>query len=851
MNVHHSIFRRQASPSGDIPPLGVLRKESLGLWRYSIVLVLTCCCVPCRAQSRLDLEQLFSPSVSQKFYEIGYELGNSEDVSPKQAQQAIIFLAATTALDSKAKHALPEIIKLTCRPRPPLPGQIKAPSGALWTEPDYSALVLNVFIDYMDQYADLAGATQAISYLLEQTDSREQREGLLNALLVNLQGKNAALDSELATLLGLLAAEKADYNTALSFFKQAYDNNKYNRLSFAKLADLAPEQITPAVYLEHLKLAMSENPLDMQAALRLAQYAEKLQLYQLAADTYKYCADLFTFRRQAPYELQPAKSLPAYIYLPWAMSSYNTQRNQHICLQIAKQVRQTGRFDLILEAIAGKAAIKIGNTDEANRIFQNIEQNTITSSQSTTASQLAWFYCFVIPDAAKALDWANKAYSTEPNSQTTAAILAYCLVMNGQTDWAKTLIDSAVRRPVGYQHNQIADLAAAQIQLHNAQKAPAIETLKAVIASDPGSLEAEKAREILTHLSHDYIHPIDPDVVLMELTKTLGCRPEEIVPPFVEPQNIITLQINTRGSRFSYGSNINGSLAITNNSSQPLIVSNNALFKGNIRVDANVTGDLNKMIPNLLTIKTQPTSPIEPGRSLLIPLRLFTGELRQLLLTHPQASLDIEFTVFIDPVTTDEGPKNALPGIEPTRTLLKRPGVEISHKFLQNRLNSLSRGYQGQKIKTAQLFVGLLAEQHAMADRQPPYKLAHADWMPAVLKSALVHNLADTDWVIKTHTMAAMLSLPMDYELINAVAENLNDTHWPTRMMAIYLLAKAQDTNFKKVLDWMAKHDSNKLVRDIATALGATVPELQEPTTQPPPEIPEKQPPADESRRNY
>ena len=57
----------------------------------------------------------------------------------------------------------------------------------------------------------------------------------------------------------------------------------------------------------------------------------------------------------------------------------------------------------------------------------------------------------------------------------------------------------------------------------------------------------------------------------------------------------------------------------------------------------------------------------------------------------------------------------------------------------------------------ARLFVGLLAEQHAMPDRQPPYKLVSADWMPDVLKSALVHNLADSDWVVKVHTMEAML----------------------------------------------------------------------------------------------
>ena len=133
--------------------------------------------------------------------------------------------------------------------------------------------------------------------------------------------------------------------------------------------------------------------------------------------------------------------------------------------------------------------------------------------------------------------------------------------------------------------------------------------------------------------------------------------------------------------------------------------------------------------------------------------------------------------------------------------------------------------------------------------------------MPALLKSALVHNLTDDDWVVKAHTMACMLSLPLDYELMNAAAQNLNDTNWPVRLMALYLLANAQDSNFGKVLDWSAKYDSNKLVRDMAIALGAAVPEPpsqptqddskeQPPKEQPPKEQPPKKQPSKEQPSN-
>jgi hypothetical protein len=101
----------------------------------------------------------------------------------------------------------------------------------------------------------------------------------------------------------------------------------------------------------------------------------------------------------------------------------------------------------------------------------------------------------------------------------------------------------------------------------------------------------------------------------------------------------------------------------------------------------------------------------------------------------------------------------------------------------------------------------------------------YADWMMPLLKSALTHksglllNSAEDDWVVKVHTMADMLSLPMDHELISAVAENMNHPKWPVRLMAIYLLDTIPDNQFDQVLSWTAKNDPNKAVRDMAIVL--------------------------------
>ncbi len=91
-----------------------------------------------------------------------------------------------------------------------------------------------------------------------------------------------------------------------------------------------------------------------------------------------------------------------------------------------------------------------------------------------------------------------------------------------------------------------------------------------------------------------------------------------------------------------------------------------------------------------------------------------------------------------------------------------------------------------------------------------------------MLESALAQCLTDSDWVVRTHSMAAIAELPLDYKLTNAVAAGLNDQHWPARMTAVWLLAqKQQDYNFTKVLDHIAQYDDRDFVRNMAIAFGA------------------------------
>ena len=767
------------------------------------------------ADSASSARQMSSVSVSRKFYELAYELAGDRDVTGAELQQAIAFLTAAIELDKSDRETRPLLIELACRDR----------------QRDRSNLVYGLLVDYADEFADLDVAGKAVVYLLEQMNSREEREKFLERLIVDLGAGNPVLNSRIATMLGSLKAEKADNKAAASYFLQAYKANRYNRSAFEGLAAVAPEQIGPAVSLERLRLALRENPSDIEAAMAFAGYAEKLQLYEVAAKAYEYCADLFRY-------LYDSVPIGARIYLPWAISCYNTRSDQAKCLQIARRVRQESGFDLRMEAIAGKAAIKMGDIDLATKIFQNAEEKagqllaprptkggasdaqspTAGGSRQTYLEQLAWFYCFALLIPGKAVPPANEAWSADPNSPVASSLLAYALAANGDTEFASPLVNNEL-----YERNQIGDLTRALIQLADGRRDQAIETLKAAINRDPGSFAAERAKELLEEKGGRYVPPVDPNAVMDSLESAFG---RTLAPTFTPPERVISAQLDLQGDTFAYGSKLDGIVAIANNSSEPFVVSDRGLFKGNIRIDAEITGDLNRKMPNLVFARNRTSFLAAPGRSILIPVRLMAGELRDTLLTYPQASLDIEFTLYIDPVVTESGAvANRLTYVEPARVRIRRPGVRLTVRNLKDRFNSLSTDTAEKKIETALLFTGLLKEQQQYTGGRPPYRLMYADWVTPLLRNALLQesgllrNPADTEWIVKVHTMAEMLSLELDFELTNAVAENLNDARWPVRMMAMYLLAQSSGSGFNRVLDSIGSTDPNGSVRAMALAL--------------------------------
>jgi hypothetical protein len=747
-----------------------------------------------------------------RFVEIARELVQSKTITGPQADQAVILLAAARNLNAAATDIDPLMFRAILRN----------------DQHDYSDHILLGLESYVGQSCDRVIVMDAIRYLLDRLDSPDHRKILLETLVKQIGNRNPAIDSELAMLLAQLSLEKGEKDPAKFYLLQAYTNNKYNKAAFAKLAELAPNDIGPAVYLEHLRLILQENPLDINSAVAFAQYAERLQLYDLASQAYLFCAQLFQY-------LYPSEPLPPHIYLPWSITCYNSRQNQQICIQIAQTIRNGGQFDLFLEAVAGKAAAKTGDQAKAQEIFSQAEkraaqvlqldpakmrpnqQSAKSPSVQLNAKQIAWFYCFARVDAAQAIAWANQAYSAEPNSPSAGGLLAYALAMSGDMKSAKTFL-------AAFEHTQVADLALASVQAAEGDKAGAIKTLNAAIAKDAGSLAAETAKDMLRALGGgEYAPPLDTGAVMTYLTQSLG---QTVAPRFFPPDKMLDVQFSVLGGDYTYGNNLDGVITITNKGADPLVVSSEGLFRGGIQIAAQVSGSLTKEIPDLLSQTVRTDLLVPPGKSFVHTVRLSTGELRRLLMSHPQAALDIQFTLYLDPVTAAGSViGNRLVDLKPVVATIKRPATELSADGVRGRFNAISSGPQAQKIQTAHLFTGLLREHQIMSENGTLYPYRYKEWVTELLQSSLTSASGlllspnPEDWVVKVETMADLLLVPLDSELATAAAKNLNNPQWPVRLMAVCLLASNHGENFRPVLDWVAKQDSNELVRSLATSL--------------------------------
>ena len=753
------------------------------------------------AVEKTGQETIVSPQTASVFAKTAKEIFQDDAANLERAMR---FLDAAAAMDRNSPQVPEQVLRLGAQ----------SCMGSI----DYTDAMTAAMRSYVGRQSDLEVIFGAVRCMLTRLNARQDREVLLDKLMRQYGTANPVLGSELAAQLGLLAAEKTDTAGALNQLNYAFQLNPYNQLAFDKLQELYAADnlsVSPEAYSAQLRTMLDANPYDLPMAIQYADTLRQFELYPQAAAAYEYADRVFTYQF-------PGRTSGPDIYLPWLLSCYRSPLLYSKCVEIADKFRNKDAFDLMLEAVAGRAAAPIGRPDQAREILEQAAQKAEQMlGQKDLAmpiypEHLAWFFSFILERPDNALAWSNQAFSQAPDRRGVRSIFAYTLAQNGQYDLAQQYAEPTVKT------DPVAAITMALVRRHEDAKQTAIDLLREAIAMAPDTFEAEKAKLLLTDLGSEFITPPYVEAVEKTLKDQFG---ERIAPTYLEPKQRFSVKMLFSGSDILYGADFDARLVIENNSSSPLVIQDGTMLAGFIRVDVAVRGDLTADIPNLLSTRFRPNRPIMPNEHIFIPLDLQTGKLRRLLRTYPQASLDLEFTVYLDPVVGEDGSvTNALKSVLPIKATLKRRGVNLTRDYMMQRLDALAKGQEGQKIQASQLFVGLLAEQEAFRMGQAKY--AYTQVEQSLLVDAVRRALADENWRLRVHTMDSIntATFPADYGFIQALSANLNHDRWPVRFMSLYLLNRLQGASFQPVLDWTAQYDPNNLNRRLAVVLGGKEP---------------------------
>ncbi|NLH15221.1 MAG: hypothetical protein GX455_01450 [Phycisphaerae bacterium] len=791
-------------------------------------------------------QDLSSQQVAAQLARMAYERYRAADASANQTAQAWILYRAALSLNPRIAIEEDLIRVATSIPDQDLSSAVQWAYHAYASNPALDMEVAQRAVRYqLDRLQDPDSWIRRYAIRLAKTNEiidRDLRERLIIKLLEIAQTRNAVLTADLTIQGAQIIREKSNFPAVaqLAVSAQASDPyqlgviplilqdpevyNSYMRIQMERvltpqkrqlvkqndvLYKVALEKYEILSFLRFRRLALLVDPMDPEAAAMFARFAENQRLYDLAAAGYEYSAALGEYGSvQDPDRDKTLMQI-----------HYRNPTDREICLQIAERIRRSGRFDPMVEGLAAKAADHLGRPEQARAILdqtqQRIEQLLAEDPNSDAIRPpiLATYYAFVDPNPEKALASANIARQRFPQVPQIRSLFGYALSMSADPNLARDYVQDLTDQ------DSIAALTVAKLALAGNDKKTAIPHLLQAVEIDSSLLAVEQAVQILTDLGQappSTLAPEDRKILEDEFSQALA-------PSFIPPAKRFAVKFSVGGNStsMSYGREIKIYLSIQNLSSDPILFRDYGLFKGRLRIDAFVRGDLTRDIPRLIETRILPFSPIAPGKSMLIPLQIDTGSLARLIWTHPQANLEIELVGYLDPVPGEaDGVRNPFPDVPPARITLKRTGLPLSRAILMERLDSVSKGQTAQKIQAAREMAGLWMEQLENSRSGIPYRYYQID--PVVYLDALRLCLGNEDWVVVTTTLSVLdaMSDPVPYEMVQIVSPLLHNPNWPVRMMAMNLLSRSGPGQFQKVLDWIAASDTHPLVKDLAKTMG-------------------------------
>ncbi len=746
-----------------------------------------------------------------------------------------------------------------------------------------------------------------LNYQLDNMNSRKAREDFLRQSMPALQNYPYVL-SQVQNQMGVMALEKGDTKGAIKYFNQAFSTSAFNDQALGRLLSVTmpvikrdnidSQPLWQSASLQNWyqqnalrwRLRIRNNPYDITAMLNFIQTLQISGHYKMALQYYPYAFKLLKMSGAPAADIAGLKLQQ--LSVAYSAGQYKT------CLRIANSLLKDNPYDLLVLSVKAMALQKLGETVQAQKILQMAAahslaelkaqltknqtkyqpkiqaafqtkshsqnqtesrgqaQNSTGKNISAQAGELAWFFCFVMPDPQRALQYSMVNYKANHTNIQVQATLAYARIMNKDYQQAQSLLKLLDT------NDPLVVLARARLLATQGQKTAARRLLNSLTQTQTGIIQ-ENIRRLYSLIaaptsSSENIQPGMQKKPQTDLASSLAkassgnTKSLATLSPFAQMERFFAVNFNNKDLQivdhpekfikcymkfprdiYYAGEPVNAKIYLTNTSSMPLLVGQDSFLNPHVvimaqlqplassgigavndvsqPVDTTKRGRAFSLIPLLHRYISGPYI-LAAGQSVITRVQLNIETVGKTLQDNPQKTYRITFYTFLDPVIDAAGNiTSKISALQPKAVTITRIGFVPERMRLNNRLEAMQSGSCKERINAANLISSLLREAQLARKNRLSYQPLAIN--TSILQSALLACLNDGDYRVRAfavHDLAG-LDLLVSRPVINKMVNLLNDKNWLVRFMAIDTLEPVTDlTDYFK---WGLIHEKNNIVK--------------------------------------
>ncbi|NIA06893.1 MAG: hypothetical protein GWP14_04510 [Actinobacteria bacterium] len=664
----------------------------------------------------------------------------------------------------------------------------------------------------LDEYVamqpeDEVALAKRISLGLENLQTSEDRQMYLWRLANQAQipsGVRGVIYQELARL----SLESADEANARGFLNQAIKVDKYALGARQKMLEMLTSQgvgTVPRVGL--LAQMVAINPLRLQIVWDFAKGLDELGLHKEAQKWYKYALGVH-LAGAGDTEVGSEELLDM-------ASSYVLSKDYSKAMLVLNRISAQNGQHVGAYVWMARATSGLGQTEQAQKYLDAAERLLLQRAQGNSdnteaAKQLAWFYLQDRPNAAKAMEWAQKAVDLDAEDSQAQLRLGLALLANGKIDEAQVKLEPLSKDDPWARLGLLRILVAGDHTPEQAQQA-----FSEALGSHFGGWVGLATRELARAQNVDI--PIEQALAQLQsnILSQLG-SPAELRDFYRHPQDYLYLKLQPNQASFNPGEPILLNISLTNMGSLTITMGPGMMIEPRIVLSARLSGGLQKELKYYDFVSLYKKRALGPGEGISSTVRLDRGELRKLLRANPQEAVTIRVSCILDPQAV--GQDEYLPslgGQMSKEVVLVRHGFRPGPQAMQRLYGLLKNGPLRDRIASAVILGDLMANMQsptALPQGRTPRTIDDQKVTAELIKAAKT-----SDWRVRAWLGEALRNVRLTPELSKALAEQIRDPHWFVRFMAVRA-AGERGAGWQEILKHVAQTDPDELVRQMAVS---------------------------------